>query len=85
MCLRRKNSIILNAFKYIEEPKPRVDELNTDLVAELEARQGEKLEEACSDSDSAPALPTLSTIANLSVSSLAIQAFDPKIKLLSTR
>ena len=46
--------------KYIEEPKPRVDELNTDIVAELEAPQGEKLEEACSDSDSAPALPTVS-------------------------
>ena len=60
MCLRRKNSIILNAFKYIEEPKPWVDELNTDLVAELEARQGEKLEEACSDSDSAPTFPTMS-------------------------
>lgn len=59
-CAIRKNSIILDAFKYIEELKRRVDELNRDLVTELQARQGENFGRgADSDLDSVPALPTV--------------------------
>jgi hypothetical protein len=59
----RKNCIILDALKYIEELKRRVNELNRDLVAELELHQGGNAGRGLDldlDSDSAPALPTVS-------------------------
>lgn len=61
-CAIRKNCIILDALKYIEELKRRVNELNRDLVAELEVHQGGNAGRGLDldlDSDSAPALPTV--------------------------
>lgn len=62
-CAIRKNCIILDALKYIEELKRRVNELNRDLVAELEVQPGENAGRGDLDIDSVPALPTV-TVAN---------------------
>eukprot|EP00253_Pinus_taeda_P026020 PITA_26020 len=64
-CAIRKNCIILDALKYIEELKRRVNELNRDLVAELEVQPGENAGRGDLDIDSVPALPTHQvTVAN---------------------
>lgn len=62
-CAIRKNCIILDALKYIEELKRRVNELNRDLVAELEVQPGENAGRGDLDIDSVPALPMV-TVAN---------------------
>lgn len=61
----RKSCIISDAFKYIEELKQRVHELNRDLVAEVDARQRELLgsqPHGIGRASSVPILPTVTVV-----------------------
>ncbi|GLJ14966.1 hypothetical protein SUGI_0244330 [Cryptomeria japonica] len=58
----RKSCIISDAFKYIEELKQRVRELNRDLVAEVDARQRELLGSQPHGTGRASLGPTLPTV-----------------------
>ncbi|KAH9314761.1 hypothetical protein KI387_023388, partial [Taxus chinensis] len=61
----RKSCIISDAFKYIEELKQRVRELNRDLAAEVDSRQRELLGSHTHETgraNSGPSLPTVTVV-----------------------